>query len=333
MSIAGILCFSKSTSRFLLIQRSHEVDTARGKWSFPAGFVRRGEDPQTASFREFVNQTDFDGEMEVDLLAEVYDEEYSETFHAFLGFVEAEFTPVLDFKAQQFKWVTLKELLSTKNLHPGVAALLKDNDVRSTLSSISHRTDEVKPSSSHLPVISAVRLRSFEPRKEWFLVKKPSIHGIDHETRVLIWTQVLATMEGGVDADVLGCAAALHDVRRTDDGEEPSHGAASAKWLRAHPEVLYSHIPLERVEYLCRWHVPSDRRAPVMTRELAVFKDADALDRWRFEEPDPRYFRTESARKLFSVSRDLADLSIPVPRGVSPFEYVLSAAIKLGIVI
>ena len=37
-------------------------------------------------------------------------------------------------------------------------------------------------------------------------------------------------------------------------------------------------------------------------RELMVFKDADALDRWRIGDLDPSSLRTESARALLEIS-------------------------------
>lgn len=184
-----------------------------------------------------------------------------------------------------------------------------------------------------LPVISSARLRTFEPKVEWFARASSGLHGIGHETRVLIWTQVLAVMEvGALDADVLGWAAVLHDARRENDGIDESHGALAADWLLSNPWLLPSGVPIERVEYLCRWHAPSDQRVPAMTKELAVFKDADALDRWRFGEPNPDYFRTSSAQKALFASRDLALRSRSVPPELSAFEHVIVVAQSLGIV-
>lgn len=64
--------------------------------------------------------------------------------------------------------------------------------------------------------VPAAQIRRFEPRPNWFARGPDGIHGLVHEARVLIWTQVLAAAvadEGlRVDADVLGWAAAIHDT-------------------------------------------------------------------------------------------------------------------------
>jgi hypothetical protein len=182
--------------------------------------------------------------------------------------------------------------------------------------------------------IPASRIRIFEPKPEWFVRGPGGIHGMTHEARVLIWTQVLAALVGGegltVDADVLGWAAAVHDTQRLNDGRDPEHGSRAATWLEQRPELLPATVPLERVVYLCRWHVPGDEKAPAMTDELKVFKDADALDRWRIDDLDAARLRTKAAGELLAPSRELWSLTDHIEDGTHTFEQVLEAAGNCG---
>ena len=90
-------------------------------------------------------------------------------------------------------------------------------------------------------------------------------------------------------------------------------------------------VPLERVAYLCRWHVPPDDRAPELTDELRVFKDADALDRWRIYDLDSRLLRTKTAHRFLDASRELWSLTADVVSGDEAFEQVIEAAVKIAI--
>ncbi len=182
--------------------------------------------------------------------------------------------------------------------------------------------------------VPAGRIRRFELKPEWFARGPGGIHGLAHEARVLIWTQVLAAAAADeglcVNADVLGWAAALHDTQRHDDGGDREHGARAAAWIEQRPELIPASVPLARVAYLCQWHVPADDRAPEMTAELRVFKDADALDRWRIYDLDAALLRTSAAHKLLAASRELWRVTDGMRDDLRTFEKVVSAAVKLG---
>jgi hypothetical protein len=183
--------------------------------------------------------------------------------------------------------------------------------------------------------ISAAQIRRFEPKPEWFARGPDGIHGLVHEARVLIWTQLLAEAAADeglcVDADVLGWAAAFHDTHRQDEDIDPAHGSRAAEWIETQPELIPASVPLARVAYLCRWHVPPDHRAPELTDELRVFKDADALDRWRIYDLDTRMLRTDVAHRLLDASRELWSLTDHLFSGEQAFEQVISAAVKIAV--
>lgn len=187
-----------------------------------------------------------------------------------------------------------------------------------------------------MSTVSASRIRRFEPKVDWFARGPGGIHGIVHEARVLVWSQVLAAMAAGeglkVDANVLGWAAAIHDTQRQSDGIDPEHGLRAAEWIRRRPELIPASVPLERVAYLCRWHVPPDDRALGMTDELRVFKDADALDRWRIDDLDSRFLRTKVARGFLDASHELWSLTRDITDGEEVIERILATAVNVGIV-
>jgi hypothetical protein len=175
----------------------------------------------------------------------------------------------------------------------------------------------------------------FEPRAEWFRRSPYGIHGVAHETRVLIWTQVLAGMvpqEGlSVDAEALGWAAAIHDSQRADEGTDPQHGVRAAEWIEQNRQYLSPSAHLERVAYICRWHVHPDHEAPDMTPELMVFKEADALDRWRIGDLNPDFLRTKAAHKLLEVSCLLWRGTQQPHSNKSAFLYIVSVAKQMRI--
>ncbi len=186
-----------------------------------------------------------------------------------------------------------------------------------------------------MSTVSASQILKFEPRAEWFHSCLGGIHGLAHETRVLIWTQVISTMaqdEGLiVDADVLGWAAAIHDTQRWDEGVDPKHGARAADWIEEHPDVIPPSVSLDRVAYLCRWHVPSDHRAPEMTDELKVFKDADALDRCRIGDLDPSLLRTHAAYQLVEAAESLWFATRCLDYESDVFSGIVEVAKRIGI--
>lgn len=183
-------------------------------------------------------------------------------------------------------------------------------------------------------------LEQYRPEQRWFLRPEcaEDIHGIGHEARVLVWQELLARLlikDGmALNQEALRWAAATHDTQRVSDGADYPHGQRAAAWVE---QRLRGHIPeqaFDTVLYLNTWHVPSDNLAPQMTPELAVFKDADALDRVRIFDFNPRYLRCSYAstllrylaEELFEVSeakrwRDKLDV----------FDGVLAAALDLGL--
>lgn len=149
---------------------------------------------------------------------------------------------------------------------------------------------------------------NYEPQSLW-LSHDSEIHGIDHMTRVFILQELICDKleKNGtmVDRDVTRWAAITHDVGRVDDGLDLEHGRRSAGWIHKHLNEKMSPELMDKVTYTVHWHVPSDDQAPVMTTELQVLKDADALDRVRLGDLDPTYLRTSVSAGLISLAERL----------------------------
>lgn len=182
----------------------------------------------------------------------------------------------------------------------------------------------------------------YRPPKEWFA--RPDhiggIHGLAHETRVLIWQELLARLvvaDGqALDQEALRWAATVHDTQRVEDGLDQSHGRRAATWVKR-KRTLRNALPartLDTLIYLCEWHVPGDAAAPTMTRELAVFKDADGLDRVRLGDLDAKYLRWDCSRNLLlplAYPLFMASLAREWLAAADAFDSVLDAAEALGL--
>lgn len=128
-------------------------------------------------------------------------------------------------------------------------------------------------------------------------------------------------------------------MRRVDDKQDPEHGARAAEWIERNLRGIIPAEPFESVRYLNTWHVPADNSAPSLTPELSVFKDADALDRARINNPrftlDPNHLRNPQATGLILPAKILylesAQKTVEDPNDL--FDSVLDTAAELGIII
>jgi hypothetical protein len=154
----------------------------------------------------------------------------------------------------------------------------------------------------------------------------------------MIWQELLSRLllrEGvELDQEALRWAAATHDTQRLTDGNDYPHGERAAAWLRSGVALSIPPSSFDTVLYLDIWHVPSDMQAPEMTSDLAVFKDADGLDRVRIYDLDPAYLRWHYSRQLLQyLAQPLFDLSEATLERMDyqVFASVITAACKLGL--
>jgi len=182
----------------------------------------------------------------------------------------------------------------------------------------------------------------YRPQENWFL--RPDsihdIHGINHETRVMILQEIISlllieTQKISLDQEALRWSSATHDLRRTNDKFNKKHGCRSSLWVSKNLSSIISPESISTVQFINYWHATPDSKIPNLTDELAIFKDADALDRVRTNDLNPHFLRHQlSYDFLFSPAHDLFEISLQCQRAHSApsFDCVLDAAINIGLI-
>lgn len=117
---SGVLIAAARTGKVLLLRRSDEVTEPR-TWAIPGGKVEPGENPQHAAFREAQEEAGLFGSMLVTGPVYTFKEPNFE-FQTFLGIVEDEFEPVLNWESDDWGWFSLSRM--PRPLHPGVREML-----------------------------------------------------------------------------------------------------------------------------------------------------------------------------------------------------------------
>ncbi len=153
------------------------------------------------------------------------------------------------------------------------------------------------------------------PDSEW--------HTITHCARVLLLALFIGHQKGLSDEemDALGMAAIFHDSRRLDDGIDKGHGGRAAEYYK---DYCREHdLPYdEQTYYITYYHDQDDSlglseiaKSPSLSERALllyqIFKDADALDRFRLG-PDAlnvNFLRTEEAHGLVDFAKYLLQKS------------------------
>lgn len=155
-----------------------------------------------------------------------------------------------------------------------------------------------------------------------------SIHAEGHCERVLLYALIIGEKVFGDDSnalEILAQASVFHDTRRQNDYLDTGHGARAAvyyeQFCKEHPDITFH---LETV-YLMRYHDLDDSKgveaidktfgkdADRVIQLYEIFKDADALDRWRLGRKglDPKFLRTPAAKSMTDCSHRIVLETIP----------------------
>ena len=125
---AGIMPVCSSTGRVLIAFRSAHVNephtwgTIGGKLDIDEGI---DETIEEAALRELVEETEYDGDMDMRKAYVFTDGSFS--YHNFFGVVSEEFEPQLNWETERFEWMTFRELKQLSPKHFGLSALLKNS--------------------------------------------------------------------------------------------------------------------------------------------------------------------------------------------------------------
>ena len=161
-----------------------------------------------------------------------------------------------------------------------------------------------------------------------FTLEDSEKHTGAHCRRVMLYALAIAQRQGlsEKDKDALGAAAAFHDSRRLDDWLDVGHGQRAAD---AYADYCKNHgFEYDRRTYaVIAYHDCSDEagKKAITDKNLEhglllyeIFKDADALDRFRLAANglDIKYLRTEEAKGLMAFAKNL----IGQMQGIKPVD-------------
>ena len=132
------------------------------------------------------------------------------------------------------------------------------------------------------------------------------IHGIGHLYRTMIACALIGQLtERPREALLAFCGAYIHDLGRTNDGVDHSHGANSVRLHFARYMPLWAKYNLTQLEQ--EWvkqavvqHSSQEymHRGDAGYAVMAILKDADALDRCRIGDLNPDWLRFPESRRL-----------------------------------
>lgn len=157
-----------------------------------------------------------------------------------------------------------------------------------------------------------------------FNMPDSEIHAAAHCERVLLYALIIGEQIFGDNEKMLTAlahASVFHDTRRQDEYLDTGHGARAAVYYRQfckeNPEMEY----MPEAALMMKYHDIEDKRGkagiskeytgalPTMLKLYDIFKDADALDRWRLGAKgfDTRYLRTGPAKKMTEYSKRIVE--------------------------
>jgi len=211
-------------------------------------------------------------------------------------------------------------------------------------------------------VLIVEEMMGYSAKDEWFPHGPAKDHEGGHGGRVFVLGMVLAkTLEAGakrikdfdlgINIEALGWALGLHDIEANikENGREyRDHGLAAAEWIEENwQEVGVSEEIVGLVMDICEWHISADKDIPgdKRTMELSIVRNADSLDRVRFENGrqaehalDESFLTFEVAKAwLVPIARELFRLTElgegkeydSVEEG---FKAVVKAGVEMGLI-
>lgn len=153
------------------------------------------------------------------------------------------------------------------------------------------------------------------PDSEW--------HTKAHSARVLLLALLIGHQKGLSDEELenLGMAAVFHDSRRLDDGIDKGHGSRAAKYYQDYCREQDLRFDVNTY-YIIYYHDQDDAlgleeisKSPNLIERgillYQIFKDADALDRFRLgpDAFDENFLRTEEAHGFIDYAKYLLQKS------------------------
>ena len=139
-------------------------------------------------------------------------------------------------------------------------------------------------------------------------------HGINHAICVLLYCVLLAKLNGlsMIQKKILYYAAIYHDIGRSDDGSDITHGCSS--WIKLQKTSLLEKLTENEkaiLRFLIINHCIDDNEMPDINVSgryehmllYNLLKDADALFRIKIFNLDYNYLRNSHSHKLINIAR------------------------------
>jgi len=155
--------------------------------------------------------------------------------------------------------------------------------------------------------------------KNDYFLNPDSIHGMLHAKRVLLLTLIIGSYEKLNDSDmeIVLTAAKFHDIGRTDDNYDETHGILSFNKLLQLELVDKDIDDIHILHFIIDNHCINDNQGlknidkyQIKDKDRAVYlynilKDADGLDRVRLNDMDIKYLRLPISKKLPLVAQQI----------------------------
>ncbi|KAA5379385.1 hypothetical protein [Phocaeicola dorei] len=171
-----------------------------------------------------------------------------------------------------------------------------------------------------------------------FSLPTSEVHGKGHSKRVLLYALMMVRQRLGENEEamrILSHAAVFHDTRRLDDWSDTGHGARAAIYYKDFcrtGNIPFSNLASEIMKYHDRddrigvqqitTACPDEKEAGI---ELyRIFKDADALDRFRLGPNglDTRFLRNKEALNLVDFAESLVRQTVSAAEMKKTMEYI-----------
>lgn len=122
---AGVLPICTTTGRILVAHRSGYVQEPY-TWGVWGGKIDEGEgSPKQAALREFNEETQHTGSIKM-IDAYIF-QKGNFKYYNFIGLLDKEFQPTLNWESSDYKWLTYDELIELGSKHFGLHALLENS--------------------------------------------------------------------------------------------------------------------------------------------------------------------------------------------------------------
>lgn len=125
---AGLLPICTDTKRILIGLRSEYVNEPL-TWGIFGGMVDPDENVLETAKREFIEETKYDGHIDLIKAYVFKSPKGGFEYHNFIGLINKEFVPKLDWETKETKWMTYQDLLDISSKHFGLSELLKNSSV------------------------------------------------------------------------------------------------------------------------------------------------------------------------------------------------------------